>query len=256
MTSSSSASRSSSRHFFGEEWTLLSTRMLGGVRYVCASASLDDKRHFLFGGKDANGYSSTVVEYNSTLQNWRTHPPLPEKRSYSTATAIDDHSLLVIGGYSSSTERSCYVYDTRSEEWSTDWPLLNIGRWYHASVYTNDKKAYVIGGYKSNTGPLDSIEEIDLSLPTPNWRVLSQGLNKKRSGCRAIAHPKNPNNVIVVGGYNDNESYNDKHLRCCEMVCLDQTQDGQTRLPSMTTPRAYHTLVLKQHADISFLVSL
>ena len=76
-----SPSSSSSCRFFGKEWTLLSTRMRGGGRCTCAYASLDDKRHFLFGGKDASrDSSSTVVEHNSTLQNWRTHPPLPGER--------------------------------------------------------------------------------------------------------------------------------------------------------------------------------
>ena len=66
--SSSSPSPSSSRRFFGEEWTLLSTRMLGGGRAACAYASLDDKRHFLLGGH-ANSRPVAVVEYNSTWQN-------------------------------------------------------------------------------------------------------------------------------------------------------------------------------------------
>ena len=230
--------------FFGEEWTLLSTRIPGGKRFRCAYASLDDKRHFLLGGWDANGRSSTVVEYNSTSQNFHTHPPLPEERSWSSAIAIDDDRLIVVGGSPSSTAKSCCVYDTRSEEWSTDWPLLNIGRLHHASVYTTNKKVYVIGGCNEKIDPLDSIEEIDLSLPTASWRVLPQRLNKKRNGCCAIAHPKNPNNIIVVGGYNKN----DKCLRCCEMMCLDPTQEGQTRrLPSMMTPRAGHTLVLVEN---------
>ena len=242
---SSSASPSSSRRFFGKEWTLLSTRMLGGGISACAYASLDDKRHFFFGGH-ANRRSSTVVEYNSTLQNWHTHPSLPQQSS-SAATAIDDDRFLVVGGLFSPIDTSCAVYDTTSKTWSTDWPLLNIGRHFHACIYTNNKKAYVIGGCNSNFEALDSIEEIDLSLPTPSWRVLPQRLNKKRSGCRAIAHPKNPNIIIVVGGYNNN----DKYLRCCEMVCLDQTQQGQTRtLPSLTTPRAHHTLVLVENRFI------
>ena len=66
-------------------------------------------------------------------------------------------------------------------------------------------------------------------------------MKKKRSGCGAIAHPQKPNTIIVVGGCNNN----DMHLRCCEMVCLDQTEQGQTRrVPSMMTPRAHHALVL------------
>ena len=133
----------------------------------------------------------------------------------------------------------------------TDWPRLNIGRRRHASVYTNNKKAYVIGGYCTSFNifdcPLDSIEEIDLSLPTPRWRVLPQRLKKKRSGCCAIAHPKNPKYIIVVGGYNNNS----KCLRSCEMLCLDEAQEGQPRrLPYMMTRRADHTVVLVENRFI------
>ena len=129
----------------------------------------------------------------------------------------------------------------------TDWPLFNIARWWPASVYTINKKGYVIGGHNLDDGPLDSIEEINLSLPIPSWRVLPQRLKKKRCGCCAIAHPKNPNIIIVVGGCNNN----DKFLRRCEMVCLDQRQQGQTRrVPSMTTPRTDHTLVLVENRFI------
>ena len=67
-----------------------------------------------------------------------------------------------------------------------------------------------------------------------------------RSAC-AYASLDDPNIIIVVGGYNRN----DKHLRCCEVICLDQTQQGQTRtLPTMTTPRALHTLVLVENRFI------
>ena len=254
MTSSYSSvsSSSSSGRFFGEEWTLLSTRMIGGKRYACAYASLDDKRHFWFGGWDANGFSRTVVEYNSAF---RAHPPLPESRIHSAAIAIDNGRLLVVGGHKTwfsrnNSANSCVVYDTRSKKWSTDWPLLNIGRSSHASVYTTNKKAYVIGGSSSSFKPFDSIEEIDLSLRTPSWKVLPQRLNKKRSGCCAMPHPNNPNNIIVVGGHNG-----DKYLSCCELICLDPTQEeGQARtLPSMMIPRAFHTLVLVHN---HFLVAM
>ena len=62
---STMTSSSSSRRFFGEEWTLLSTRMLGGGRCRCAYASLDGNRHFF---EDAN----------RKLNNWHTPPPLSQ----------------------------------------------------------------------------------------------------------------------------------------------------------------------------------
>ena len=161
-----------------------------------------------------------------------THPPLPEKEFYSAATAMDNHRLLVVGGSKgpSSADNSCGLYDTRTRTWSTDWPHLNIAISWHTCIRTNDNKVYVVGGGNSNDGRLDSME---------------------RYGCRAIAHPKNPNSIIVVGGH-DNE---DKYLSCC-VISLQQTQEGETRrLPSMMTPRFKRTLVLVDRLDYPRLVS-
>ena len=99
--------------------------------------------------------SSTVAEHNSTA------PTSPRRKIFSAATAIDDDRFLVAGGFTLSALSWCYLYDTRSEEWST-WPSLNIGRNSHVSVYTHNNKAYVIDGYNSNGDPLDSIEELFL----------------------------------------------------------------------------------------------
>ena len=86
------------------------------------------------------------------------------------------------------------------------WPDLNIARYYHACVCinnnnsktNNNKVVYAIGG--NNSGPLDRIEELDLSVGKPRWRILPQRLKKKRSGCSVVVDPTNPNNLIVVGG--------------------------------------------------------
>ena len=239
----SSSSPSSSRRFFGEEWTLLSTRIPVGGLYRCAYASLDDDRHFLLGGRDRALGSVAVVEYNSLLQNFHKHRRLPERRMNAAAIAMDDDRLLVVGGYTMKTTDCCRVYDTKSRKWWTDWPPLNIRRDSHECV-VNNNKVYVLGGWNFTDGLLDSIEELDLLLPTPSWRVLPQRLEKKQTGCRAIAHPTIPHSIIVTGGSNGNDNY----LCCCEMICLDPAQEGQTRaLPSMTTPREDHALVLVEN---------
>ena len=140
------------------------------------------------------------------------------------------------------------MYDTKSRKWSTDWPSLNARREHHRCVVNNNNKVYVFGGSNFRDGFLDTIEELDLLLPTPSWRVLPQRLDKKLQkhlGYRcAIAHVKNSNNIIVAGGWNNK----DKDLRSCEMICLDPTQEGETRtLPFMMTPRKEHALVLVEN---------
>ena len=242
MTSSSSY-----RRFFGEEWTPVSTRMPEGGIYGLAYASLDEARHFVFGADDPNGrFSNVVVEYDSTSQNFATHTPLPEGRGLSAATAIDEHRLLVVGGYTGTVVGSCRMYDTRTKKWFTDWPDLNHARYLHTCVCTNNNKVYAIGGRNDqwrDGHALDTVEELDLSRGTPQWRILPQRLKKARAGCSAVVDPTNPNNIIVVGG--ECEGYCEDS---CEIVSLEQAQEGQTTtIPSLPTPRGHHTLVLVEN---------
>ena len=84
-------------------------------------ASLDEKRH-IFCLVVVMRSCGTVVElYHSTSKKFHRHPPLPENRIHSAATAIDDQRLLVVGG-TGIIAKSCCVYDTTRKKWSTDWP--------------------------------------------------------------------------------------------------------------------------------------
>ena len=227
---------------FGDEWTPLSPRMPYEGKVLFAWPSLDQDRHFmLLEMFDENGYSSSVIwEYTYALKNITSHTPLPEVMWFGV-TAIDNHRFLVVGGTSPGTVcgKSCRVYDTRTREWSQDWPDLNIGRIHHTCVTTNNK-VYVIGGYNyEEGGELDSIEELDLSVPTPRWRILPQRLQCNREVCCAAVDPKDPNKVIVVGGRNKSGV-----LASCETVSLEEEQEGQTRtMPSLTTERYNFSLV-------------
>ena len=130
-------------------------------------------------------------------------------------------------------------YDTRTREWSIG-PKMNTFtyRKQHTCVSVKNK-VYALGG--TDYSALDSIEVLDLSLPRPSWRILPQRLKKKRIGCQAVVDPKNPNNIIVVGGSN----YKGKYLRSCEVVSLQERQEEQTRtIPSLMTPRCGHAMVL------------
>ena len=256
MTSTFASCTAASHPCFGDEWTVESNKIPSdGPRYRCAYASLQDDSLFLFGGRDAdtNHRSDSVLEYNPASNTFTTHTPLPEPRSSFAATAIDEYRLMVVGGDTSSTdyEKSCRVYDTRTQEWSSDWPDLNTGRWYHTCI-TVGNKIYVLGG--DNGTVLDSIEELDLSLPTLQWRILPRRLQNHRCGCRAVVDPRNPNNsIIVVGGRN--KQY--KSFTSCEIVALGhqgQQAGGQTMtIPPLSTPRVYHALVLVENR---FLVVL
>ena len=208
--------------------------MRGGARSCFAYASLDKDHHYLFGGEDTNEHSTrAALEYNFTSQTCSRPTPLPDTTCDSAATAIDEHRLIVVGGLGGSC--CCSVYDTRTQSWATDWPDLNIPRFGHACVCTNNK-IYVLGGYRN--GVIDSIEELDVSLATPSWRILPQRLTTKRTEFCAAVDPNNPNNIIVVGGHD--EEFN--KLTSCEILSLET---GRTRtIPSLTTPRHKHMMVV------------
>ena len=228
--------------------------MRHGVRRDCACPSSDQDRLFICGNRrETNGTLYRIaLEYNSASQSFSTHTPLPDDRGWLAATAIDDHRFLVVGGSPLSSSKSCCVYDTRTKEWSQDWPDLNIGRDRHTCVTANNK-VYVIGGYSCEKGgSLDSIEELDLSLPTPRWRVLPQRLKTKRETCCAVVNPTDPNMVIVVGGWNSEHGI----LASCENVSLEGEQEleGHTRtIPSLTIKRYAFGLVVVENR---FLVAI
>ena len=232
MMTSFSSSPSSCRRFIGEGWTPVSTRLERPISSF-AYASLDEDRHFLFDGRfDDTKDAVPVVEYNSMSKKLSTHTPPPEVFFNSAATAIDEHRFLVVGGASPTDlgghyECSCRVYDTRTKKWSTNWPALNNARFMHACVCTNNK-VYAIGGYCFDY--LNTVEELDLSLRTPEWRVLPQRLQKKRSLCSAVVDPTNPNNIIVVGGAGEGGD-------SCEIISLTAQEGPTETIPPLTTGR-------------------
>ena len=220
-------------------------------RFSCAYTSLGEDRHLVIGGRGFRGDgcsydTKTVFEYNSTMKLISSHTPLPKERSGFAAITIDNQHLLVVGGktarngVTNAYDSSCCVYDTKTREWS-DGPQLKIGRAHHTCV-TAKSKVYALGGWVGGNRSLDFVEVLDLSLPLPSWRILPQRLGKKRMGCQAVVDPKNPNNIIVVGGFNST------YLRCCEVVSLQEGQEEQTRtIPSLMTPRCGHAMVLVEN---------
>ena len=103
----------------------------------------------------------------------------------------------------------------------------------------------------------DSIEELDLSLPTPRWRILPQRLKVKRTFCQAVIDPRDKNSIIVVGGKADSRGPN---LAACEVVWVGEgkgkekkdknnnskgkTKTGSREIPPMKTPRSAFSLVV------------
>ena len=135
----------------------------------------EQNRRRKFAACDVTPSSNALLELPHNLyfkNNFYFHTPLP----------LIDHRLV-------STEKPCRVHDTRSKKWSTDWPLYNVGRFYHACVCTNDKKEYVIG-----VSSRQHQREIDLSLRTSRWRVLSRHtsrwrvLSRRTSRWRVLSH--------------------------------------------------------------------
>ena len=265
----------SPQHSFGNEWKAVSARLPGGGRDEVAYATLKEmNQHFLIGGlNDARLDSGSVASYNATMGVCAQHTPLSRPRRRCTAAAIDNNQLVVAGGWPFSAHKSSVLYDAATKKWSP-LPSLNNGRYDHACVTTtSNNRVYVVGGShttgRNNRGLLDTIEELDLSYRRPRWLVLSRRLETKREGCRAVVDPRDENNIIVVGGRNEDGEF----LTSCEVVPLGRGQrrggDSQTptttttttttttantaTIPPLNTPRAYHTLVVVENR---FLVAI
>ena len=97
---------------------------------------------------------------NNLTSKWTTHPTtLLTARDNFCAVAIDDHRIIITGGYNDeSLLSSAELFDSRSDGGKAEkLPDMNKERLSHLSIYM-DGFVYVIGGFGG--GWLKSVERI------------------------------------------------------------------------------------------------
>jgi N-acetylneuraminic acid mutarotase len=139
------------------------------------------------------------VENNNIQSNWNQHvTTLTTKRKDHAAVAMDEHRILITGGYDDNRVilKSVEILNTTNET-TTTVADMNERRFGHQSIeYKND--VFVIGGTGNNSGPLNKVEKININNFSSGWTQMPT-MNEKRSSFAAALHDKY---IYVFGGHN------------------------------------------------------
>jgi hypothetical protein len=136
------------------------------------------------------------VDNNNIQSNWNQHVnTLTTKRQSHAAVAMDEHRILITGGWDGDDWLSSVEIFDITNETTTKVPNMNGKRSCHQSIkYEND--IYVIGGY--NGGPLNTVKKINMNDLSSGWTQMS-AMNEKRGYFAAALYDKY---IYVFGGYN------------------------------------------------------
>jgi len=140
---------------------------------------------------------------NNLPFKWTTHPTtLLTARSYLSTVAIDDHRIIITGGYNHDYPylSSAELFDSRSDgDKAEQLPPMNQGRLFHSSIYM-DGFVYVIGGYFN---PAERISTNNLGSSS-TWETL-EDMQQKRSN---FAVAEYNNYIYAFGGRINGDSSN------------------------------------------------
>lgn len=156
-------------------------------------------------GSDGNPLSSIealFVDDHGDPLNWKVIAQLSEPRAESTATILQDGSILVVGGAADAQQTpraDAEVYNPITGE-TTLYPLFDARRG-HTATLLPDGRVLIVGGIGSDGKPLSSVE---LFIPNVGF-VSERPLGTPRQSLVAI--PLCDGTVLVVGGAPGAELY-------------------------------------------------
>ena len=238
-------------------WKVLPTTIVDGARARVAYTRLGDEIFLIGGDNQDRRVLDTVLSYNYTTEEWTYHPSLLQgQRCWSSAVALDNERVVVVGGYPLKHLRSAVLYNTVTKIWSS-LPPMRIGRQTPAFVAA-DNKLYAIGGCNPEHDRFeDSVEVLEeeegalaaanaptttTTTTTSKWRLVPSGMRTGRTGCAAVFHERS-GCIVITGGYNDI----DGHLNTCEIYDVHrQVWKEPSTLPPMSCCRAWHSSVIVQ----------
>lgn len=184
---------------------------------------------------------------------WSNHRNRLSTRKYGhTATAINEHQIVVVGGlddYSNSLKTVEIIninnnnINNTSSSYVKSLPDLPNIRYAHKSVLLGDY-LYIIGGAKDSSNVLNSAYRINI-LPNDNetssksWEEIAP-MNQKRSYFAAVAHQ---DKIFVFGGVDVDD---DEEIICLDSVeCYCLVKNSWTPIPTkMEKARCGHSAVL------------
>ncbi|HYH95367.1 kelch repeat-containing protein [Hyalangium sp.] len=132
---------------------------------------------------------------------WSPAAPMSQPRAVHTATLLQDGRLLIVGGYSRSTDTtsSAELYDPVTQAWSTT-GALSVARDHHTATLLRDGTVLVTGGTRSISNPSVFISSSEVYDPATGTWSGAGSLRDGRSGHTAtLLHN---GKVLVTGGNN------------------------------------------------------
>jgi len=214
---------------------------LPNMLYVCGGRNMHD------------GPLSSVEMFDTWSGKWVVSPAMPRRRAGSTAAALPDGRILILGGYDEhGTElgvlSSCDIYDPAQQRWIADGaPALQRARWGHGCAVLGGT-VYVVGGCSRQKTMSEQAQHtwgrgMETLRSTERWSpqedawVLCGSLQTPRAGVRVAALQDRyllaaGGNEDVFGGAGSNSNLDtvelyDTQLACWSCLCT-----------SLTVPRA------------------
>ncbi|HWS95729.1 MAG TPA: kelch repeat-containing protein, partial [Candidatus Methylomirabilis sp.] len=131
--------------------------------------------------------------YDPVLNNWTTTGALHIPRAYQTATRLLNGKVLIVGGVSASSTKSCELYDPTHGTWTVV-ASTSVLRNQHAAALLSSGKVLVAGG---NCGRCANFSA-EIYDPTLNSWTATGNMTKGRFGHSATTLANNT--VLIAAG--------------------------------------------------------
>jgi len=136
--------------------------------WFSSAAALPNGTVYVFGGMRAGSpdaeYNYKVLIYETATDTWSTGPSNPFPTYLGGAAALDDHRILIIGGYQDGPRSNCYIFDTVTG-WFSDAAKLPRPR-AAGSVVVSGDSVFHIGGIEEPPFNEEEVYRYDITLGT------------------------------------------------------------------------------------------
>ncbi len=138
-----------------DTWT--TKEPMPSARYGFGIAVVDDKIYVIGGCSRWNSWSCANQVYDPATDTWKELTSIPEQPNFVGATAINDKIYVISGLATFLPPYVSYelnqVYDTKTDSWGLETPILQQVHDYGSAVV--DNKIYILGGYDIGYEPQD-----------------------------------------------------------------------------------------------------
>ena len=168
-------------------------------------------------------------------------PPMPTARETHTATELNTHKVLVVGGEvpvsgSGVSIATTALYDPAVNTWVAG-PSMGTARSGHTAVLLNGGKVLVVGGVDNTGAVLASAEVYDPAANT--WTPVASMSQARTCHTATLLVPSNK--VLIAGGSSDRYCYLNAFA---SSEIYDPVANTWSAGGAMTIPRVGHTATL------------